>query len=159
MGQSERDAILRTFKEQNIPFEHFTHEPVYTSQQAMAARKGELHNGVKAMVLETERGVVLALLAADLKMDLKRFGEILEFKKVKLASKEIVLEKTGCEPGAVPPFWFSTPLPIYLDESVFDHEWAEFNIGLLTESVRIRTADLRKILPQRLLKFASIPQQ
>ena len=154
MSASEAQRIQQLLKEKNISFQHMVHEPVYTSEQAMQVRKGELHNGVKAMVLETERGVVLALLAADLKLDLKKFGELMQFKKVKLASKEIVLEKTNCEVGSVPPFGFATPLPTYLDESIFDHEWAEFNIGVVTESIKMKTSDLRLVLPQRLLKFA-----
>ena len=154
MSQAEATRIQQLLREKNIPFEHMTHAPVYTSEQAMQARKGELHNGVKAMVLETERGMVLALLAADLKLDLDAFAKLMEFKKVKLASKEKVLERTGCEPGSVPPFGFEPPLPTYLDETIFDHEWAEFNIGLLTESIKMKTSDLRLVLPQRLLKFA-----
>ena len=147
MGQDERDRILSTLKEHSFTFEHLVHEPVYTSQQATGVRKGKLHNGVKAMVLETDRGVILALLAADLKLDLKKLQELFKFKEVKLAKKETVLEKTGCEPGSVPPFGFSQPMPTYLDESVFDHADAEFNIGLVTESIRMKTSDLRKMLP------------
>ena len=154
MSASEATRIQSLLKEKNISFQHLTHEPVYTSEQAMHVRKGELHNGVKAMVLETERGVVVALLAADLKLDLKKFAELMEFKKVKLASKEIVLEKTNCEVGSVPPFGFANPLPTYIDASVFDHEWAEFNIGLHTESIKMKTSDLRTVLSQRLLQFA-----
>jgi Ala-tRNA(Pro) deacylase len=154
MGQPERDRILALLKEQNIPFHHFIHEPVYTSEQAAAARKGELHNGVKAMVCETERGIIIALLAADRKLDLETLAELIKFKKIKLASKEKVLLHTGCEAGSVPPFGFPQPLPTYIDETVFDHEYAEFNIGLLTESVRLKTSDLRKILPQKLLHFS-----
>jgi len=154
MGQLERDRILHLLKEQNIPFTHFNHGPVYTSEQAAAARQGELHNGVKAMVCETERGIILALLAADRKLDLEKLAHLIQFKKIKLASKEKVLAHTGCEVGSVPPFGFPQPLPTYVDETVFDHEHAEFNIGLLTESVRLKTSDLRKILPQKLLSFA-----
>jgi Ala-tRNA(Pro) deacylase len=154
MSLVERDRILSLLKEQNIPFHHFIHEAVYTSEQAAAARQGELHNGVKAMVCETERGIILALLAADRKLDLEKLAALIKFKKIKLASKEKVLANTGCEVGSVPPFGFPQPLPIYVDETVFDHENAEFNIGLLTESVRLKTSDLRKILPQKLLSFA-----
>ncbi len=154
MGQAERDRILRTLNEMNIPFEHLTHEAVYTSEQAMQARHGELHNGVKAMVCKTERGTILALLTADLKLDMEKLAKLILFKKLSLGSKERVLAATNCEPGSVPPFGFAQPLPTYIDESVFDHEWAEFNIGLLTESVKVRTADLRKVLPQKLLQFA-----
>lgn len=153
MGQPERDRILSLLKEQNIPFHHFVHEPVFTSEQAAAARQGELHNGVKAMICETERGIILALLAADRKLDLEKLASLIKFKKIKLASKEKVLANTGCEVGSVPPFGFPNPLPTYVDETVFDHENAEFNIGLLTESIRLKTADLRKILPQKLLAF------
>lgn len=154
MGQAERDRILALLKEQNIPFEHFVHEPVLTSEQAAAARNGKLHNGVKAMVLETERGMIVALLAADLRLDLKKLGAVQKFNDIKLAKRENVSAKTGCEPGSVPPFGFPQPMATYVDESVFDHEDAEFNIGLLTESVRIKTSDLRKILPQKLMQFS-----
>lgn len=154
MGIVERDRILQRFKEMNISVEHFVHEPVYTSEQAMRVRGGELHNGVKSLVCETERGIIVALLAADLKLDLEKLAQLILFKKIKLASKEKVLRSTNCEVGGVPPFGFDPPLPTYVDESVFDHEWGEFNIGLVTESVKVRTADLRKILPQKLLQFA-----
>ncbi|MBM3281878.1 MAG: hypothetical protein FJY86_00870 [Candidatus Diapherotrites archaeon] len=157
MGQAERDRILAKFNELNIPFEHLRHEPVYTSEQAMRARKGELHNGVKAMVCKTERGTILALLAADLQLDMEKLAKLILFKKLSLGSKERVLTATNCEPGSVPPFGFSQPLPTYIDESVFDHEWAEFNIGLVTESVKVKTVDLRRILAQRLLSFAQKP--
>ena len=111
MGQAERDRILTKFREMNIPFEHLTHEPVYTSEQAMRARKGELHNGVKAMVCKTERGTILALLAADLQLDMEKLAKLILFKKLSLGSKERVLAATNCEPGSVPPFGFATPLP------------------------------------------------
>jgi Ala-tRNA(Pro) deacylase len=155
MGQSERDRILSKFSEMNIPVEHLTHEPVYTSEQAMRVRGGVLHSGVKSLVCETERGIIVALVAADLKLDLEKLAKLILFKKIKLASKEKVLRATNCEVGSVPPFGFDPPLPTYVDESVFDHEWAEFNIGLVTESVKMRTGDLRKILPQKLLQFAA----
>lgn len=154
MSFAERDRILQKFREMNIPIEHLVHEPVYTSEQARHVRGGELHNGVKSLVCETERGIIVALVAADLKLDLEKLAKLILFKKIKLASKEKVLRATGCEVGSVPPFGFSPPLPTYVDESVFDHEWAEFNIGLVTESVKVRTADLRKILPQKLLTFS-----
>lgn len=154
MSQAERDRILSIFKENGITVEHMVHEPVYTSEQAMRARKGELHNGVKAMVCETERGIIVALLAADRKLDLEKLAELIKFKKIKLASKEKALAATNCEMGSVPPFGYPNPLPTYIDETVFDHEWAEFNIGLLTESVKVKTTDLRKVLPQKLLSFS-----
>ncbi|MEK6970383.1 MAG: YbaK/EbsC family protein [archaeon] len=154
MAHAERDRILSLLKELDIPFHPFTHEPVFTSEQAAAARQGNLHDGVKAMVCETERGIILALLAADRKLDLEKLAGLIKFKKIKFASKEKVAAHTGCEVGSVPPFGFPHPLPTYVDETVFDHENAEFNIGLHTESVRIKTIDLRKILPQKLLDFA-----
>ncbi len=154
MSTVERDRILETFRTHNISFEHLTHEAVFTSEQAMRARNGKLHNGVKAMVCETERGIILALLAADLMLDMEKLAKLILFKKIKLASREKVVARTNCEAGSVPPFGFDPPLPTYIDESVFDHEYSEFNIGLVTESVKVKTSDLRMILPQKLLKFS-----
>jgi Ala-tRNA(Pro) deacylase len=159
MGEEETKRIIGLLTKLNIPFKHLVHEPVYTSEQASKIRKSPLHNGIKSMVLETERGVIIALISADLKLDLKKLKKKFNFKKLQMAPPELVKEKTSCEPGSVPPFGYIQPLPTYIDKSVFDHEQADFNVGLTTESIQIQTSELRKILSQKLLDFAKKNEQ
>jgi len=142
----EAERILSLFKENNIDYQLCEHEPVYTSQEAAAVRSVELKTGCKSMVLKTKEGkFVLANVAADKKIDMKKLEEIVGT-KLSFASKEEVLQATNCEAGSVPPFGRLFGLPTFLDESVLENDFVNFNIGMLTKSVKIKKQDLLKIM-------------
>jgi prolyl-tRNA editing enzyme YbaK/EbsC (Cys-tRNA(Pro) deacylase) len=48
-------------------------------------------------------------------------------------------------------------LSTYLDPSVLENEYVNFNIGLLTKSVRIRSDDLTRLLGAVVAEFAKSP--
>ncbi|MBI4043262.1 MAG: hypothetical protein HY393_00455 [Candidatus Diapherotrites archaeon] len=155
MSESTLVRMKKTMEEKGASFEVLEHDPVFTSAQAARSRKGALHSGVKALVLKNENGVfVVALVAADKKVDLKKLAKTVGFKELNLAPKEEVLKATDCEVGSVPPFGFPKPLATYVDQSVFDNEVNEFNAGLHTVSIRLPAKELRKVLVQKLLDFS-----
>src|SRR6516165_4270893 len=80
------------------------HEPVFTSEQAAAVRGTPLSSGAKALVLKAGDAFLLAVLPADRKLKSKKAREALGVKSLRFASKEEVLQLTGLEPGAIPPF-------------------------------------------------------
>ncbi|MGE5638024.1 MAG: YbaK/EbsC family protein [Chloroflexota bacterium] len=102
--KEKADKILSIFKENNIEYQLYEHEPVYTSQQAATVRGVELKTGCKSMVLKTKSGkFILANIAANRKIDLKKLEKLVG-SKLSFAAKEEVLRVTNCEPGSVPPF-------------------------------------------------------
>jgi len=152
--EKEAQRILSIFKENNAEYQLYEHEPVYTSQQAATVRGVELKTGCKSMVLKTKAGkFILANLAADKKMDLKKLEEIVG-DKLSFATKEDVLQTTNCEPGSVPPFGKLFGLPTYLDESVLENDFVNFNIGILTKSVKISKQNLLRIMEPEIGKFS-----
>ena len=152
--EKEAEKILNIFKENNVNYQFYEHEPVYTSQQAAKARGVELKTGCKSMLLKTKAGkFVLANLAADRKIDLKKLEETLG-DKLGFATREEVLQATNCEPGSVPPFGRLFRLPTYLDESVLENNFVNFNIGMLTKSVKISKQDLLRIMEPKIAKFS-----
>ncbi len=64
----------------------------------------------------------------------------------KLASKDDVLQQTGCEFGAVPPVGHLQKLAVIVDLSIFKPESVEFSAGLKTKSIRLKSADFRAAL-------------
>ena len=60
-----------------------------------------------------------------------------------MATQEEVLEKTGCELGAVPPFGHKTKVLLLVDKKVYDNKESAFNIGLRTNSVKILTEEMK----------------
>ncbi len=144
--QEEADEILRIFKEKNVNYQLYEHEPVYTSQQAATVRGVELKTGCKSIVLKTkDKSFVLANVAADKKIDVKKLERIVG-SRLSFATPEEVMRVTNCEPGSVPPFGKLFGLPTYLDESVLENDFVNFNIGMLTKSVKISKQDLIKTM-------------
>jgi Ala-tRNA(Pro) deacylase len=152
--KKEAEKILSIFKENNVCYQLYEHEPVYTSQEAAKIRGVELKTGCKSMVLKTKDGkFVLANVAADRKIDLKKLERMLD-RKLSFASKEEVLQTTNCESGSVPPFGKLFGLPTFLDESVLENDFVNFNIGMLTRSVKISKQDLLKVMDPTISKFS-----
>ena len=150
----ETEKILMLFKENNVKFQIYEHEPVYTSQEAAKARGVELKTGCKSMVLKTKAGkFVLANVAADKRIDLKKLERILD-SKLSFATRDEVLQITHCESGSVPPFGWLFGMQTFLDESVLENDFVNFNIGMLTKSVKISKQDLLKIMNPIILKFS-----
>ena len=63
-----------------------------------------------------------------------------------MANPNEVLEKTGCEIGAVPPFGHKEKHQIVVDKGVYDNKESAFNIGLRTNSVKVKTDLMKKVL-------------
>jgi len=156
--KEEMDKLLDLFKKEGVGYELYEHEPVYTSEEASRVRGVELRSGVKALVLRSDDGrYLLADLAADRKADIKKLQELAKARKLHLASREEVISVTRCEPGSVHPSGGLFGIPTYLDRSVLENEYVNFNIGLLTKSVRIRSDDLTRLLGAVVADFAKSP--
>jgi Ala-tRNA(Pro) deacylase len=152
--KEEADKILQLFRENNVRYQLYEHPPVYTSQEAAKVRGVELKTGCKSMVLKLKDGkLILANIAADKKIDFKALESFLG-EKLSFATKEEVLKATNCESGSVPPFGKLFGLPTFLDQSVLENDFVNFNIGLLTRSVRINKQDLLKLMEPTVLRFS-----
>ncbi len=151
--------VLELFEKNNVNYSLYNHEPVYTSDQASRVRGVELKTGVKALLVRKskERQFILADIAADRKLDFKKLEMIAGTKKLQFATREEVIKVTNCEPGSVHPIGKLFGIDTYLDKSVLENEFVNFNIGMLTRSARISSKDLVKLLlPLKALEFSRL---
>ena len=142
------NKIKQILTEQKIWFEEDEHEPVYTSEQAAAVRGlPSAHAGVKAMILKTDSGkFLLALVPGDRKVDTKKIAQLEGVKKLELASAQEVERAAGVQIGSVAPFGLKTDLKTYLSSEILQNEFIFFNPGLHTRTIKMRAADLQKVL-------------
>lgn len=148
MGQHELERIKRFFEELSIKPEYFEHEAVVTSEDAAKTRDFELKQGIKAILFTNDNNQwVIVDVSADRKIDAKKVAAQLGWSKsrIRIATPEEVMEKTGCEIGAVPPFGSKEQIQILVDSGVYDNQESVFNIGLRTHSVRIKTEFMKKV--------------
>lgn len=155
MSELEVKRIKALLDSNNKKYEIFEHEPVYTSEQAAKVRGAELKIGVKSLVLKTKEGkLILGLVSADRRLDLKKLAKHLKTKWIKLANHQEVLKTTNCEVGSVHPFGIIHSLPIYLDSTILENEYIEFNIGVHTKSIKMKSKDLVEILNPEIGNFS-----
>lgn len=138
------ENIEGILKEKDIEYEVSEHKPVFTSEEAAEVRGVELKTGVKAMVLETSEGLLMALVPADKRVDMDRIKKLEKTDWVSLAKPGKVFAVTGCKVGSVPPFGYKNRLKTYFDEGILENEKINFNAGKHEVSIHMGAEDLKE---------------
>ncbi len=153
------ERIIALLDGNKIEYKLLKHEPVYTSEQAAAARTDvSLHQGAKAMVVKYQRlnikdqkEFIMCVLPGDKRIDFKKIRKVLNIADATLASPEEVERVIGVKVGAVSPFGNLSGLKVLLDESICDNEEIVFNAGDHSKSVKMKLSDyLCVVNPERL---------
>ena len=122
--------------------------------------RGEpLEVGGKALVLKVDSAFIVLVLSAARKLDSKRLRTALGARKIRFATREELLERTGLVPGSVPPFGEPLlPLELVVDQSVLENERIAFNAGSLEESIIMSVEDWRRCAaPSRVVDATELP--
>src|SRR3954447_20764148 len=131
------------------------HEAVTTSAEAAAVRGVELQSGAKAMLVKGRGGFVLAVLAADRKVDWKLLAPLVGGKGARFANDEELQEVTGLTKGAVPPFGRLFGVRTIYDRSLLEVETVNFNAGTHTDSIAMPRADMVRVGGGELAAFSA----
>jgi Ala-tRNA(Pro) deacylase len=137
--------LVELLQREGVEFRLTHHDRVTTSADAAAVRGVELRSGAKAMVVRGKQGFVLAVLAADRKVDWKRLAPLVGGKGARFADADELLESTGLTKGAVPPLGSLFGLRTIYDESLLAVDVVNFNAGLHTDSISMRRDDLIRL--------------
>ena len=146
--------IKQLLDENNIEYEFKEHQPVRTSEEAAAVRGDDIKIGAKALIMKANDRFVLCVLSAAKKLNSKKLKKILKTKNLRFATPEEVLQKTGCQPGGVPPFANIFDLELLVDKSITENEFMAFNAGERTKSLRMKTKDYLNLLNPEIAEFS-----
>lgn len=104
-----------------------------TAEEAAAAVGCELGQIVKSLVFMADGRPTLALVAGDRQVDTGKLAALLGVgrKKVRMATPDEVLARTGYSVGGVSPVGLATPVDLVADESLqrFERVWAAAGAG------------------------------
>ena len=154
MSDSVLSRLAHSLCNAGIPFTQTQHRPVYTSAEAAEVRGVSLHSGAKALIVKGGENFLMVVLPADLSLDSHVLRTLLGTKKLRFATKEEVLERTGLTPGSIPPFGSLFNLPTYCDERLADNERINFNAGDHSVSVQMNYSDYVAYESPRIAKVA-----
>jgi Ala-tRNA(Pro) deacylase len=141
MPVSVFERLQERLQTAGVSFTVLRHEPVYTSEQAAAARGVPLASGAKALVLKAGEAFVLAVVPADRKLDSKKARASLGTRSIRFATREEVEHLTALQPGSIPPFGSLFGLRTYCDPALGESASINFNAGDHSISVQMTHDD------------------
>jgi len=148
------ERLEQWLREAGVAFEVLEHAPAHTSEEAARVRGTRLRQGAKALVVRAEDRFVHCVLPANLRADNAALRALVGTRKLRFATREELLQLTGCEPGSVPPFGNLFGLPVFLDEALCANERVVFSAGSHARSITMRCADLVRVSGATVCRFA-----
>jgi prolyl-tRNA editing enzyme YbaK/EbsC (Cys-tRNA(Pro) deacylase) len=137
---------------------------VHSLEQAAQERGHRVEQVVRSLLFRVANGeYVLVLIAGPAQVDWKMLRRHLGQSRLSLATEAEVLEVTGYPIGAVGPLGLATPVPaagpggtpgrdgklkVLIDPGVMAEEEVSIGSGLRGTAVILRSADLRRALPE-----------
>jgi Ala-tRNA(Pro) deacylase len=148
------ERLVALLESEGVEFGLTHHAPVTTSEAAAAVRGVDLATGAKAMLVKGKTELLLAVLAADRKVDWKLLAP-LAGKGARFATADELEAATGLTKGAVPPLGRLFGLGTVYDESLLAVETVNFNAGTHTDSISMRCGDLIRVGGGKVASFSA----
>ncbi|NPV04054.1 MAG: hypothetical protein HPY67_04905 [Syntrophaceae bacterium] len=148
MSQEICQAIRGLLERMGIPYDEIDHPPVGSCEESLAYRGQAGWSGAssKCILLKAKGRYYLLVTTAEKEIKARLFKKEFGTKDIRFASREELMEVTGCDPGSVPPFGHRDPaLPFYVDEGILRAGHFMFNPAVPTKSFRVATGDLLRV--------------
>jgi Cys-tRNA(Pro) deacylase len=108
------------------------------------------HEIVKTLVMEDEeRKPLIVLMHGDRKVSTKELARQAERKRIEPCAPEAAQRHTGYQVGGTSPFGTKKPLPVFIERSILELPAIYINGGRRGLLLRMRAADLEKVLRPR----------
>lgn len=135
--------IISLLEKSGVDYKIYEHEPVYTCEQAARVRGVRIDEGIKCLLLKTDRHFILVLTRGDKKIDFEKINLLENSKSLRLANEKEIENIAECKIGCVHPFSNEKK---YFDKILLQQEMIEFNPGCHNKTVRIKVNDLLELL-------------
>jgi Ala-tRNA(Pro) deacylase len=136
-------------------YEITEHKPAFTAQHIAAAEHESGKFVAKPVVVKVDDRVVMFVLPACYKIDLKALKKQMKAKKVGLLTEEEMGQLFGdCELGAEPPFGNLYDMPTVIDKTIEDDDHILFQAGSHEKAIRMSMADYMKLVAPDVMEFS-----
>jgi prolyl-tRNA editing enzyme YbaK/EbsC (Cys-tRNA(Pro) deacylase) len=127
--------------------------PTPTVEAAAKAVNASPEQIIKSILFMVDGQAVLAVACGKSSIERRAIADLYGVgkKRVKLATPEMVLEISGYEVGAMPPFAHRQPLTTLIDTMVFDSSESYAGGGAENALVRINPQEILKVTGARVL--------
>ena len=149
-----RKIVLDTLNEQNIEYEMFEHQAVYTVDEIEDSDLWNHENGIGAKNLFLRDGSgkhhFLVIIREDKQADLKKVRDEIGSSRLSFASAERLMKYLNIEPGSVSPLGVLNDqecvVPVFFDEDLKEYEYIAVHPNDNTATIWMKLADLVNVI-------------
>ncbi len=135
-------------------YDAVAHRTVYTAYDAAQTLRRELKEIGKSLLIATDKAYVIAVVPANMRLDLKKLRKALAVKKVSIPNEKLVTRVFKVRPGAVTAFGGLHKVEVIADKSLLKVKDIILSAGTLTDSIRMKTKDFIAMEEAKLANFA-----
>ena len=149
------EQVCRALDAMGISYEHYTHPPVFTSDEATEHWADIPATRVKNLFLRNKKGNrhYLVILEIGKQADLRHLVKIIGDDRLSFGSPERLMSTMGLTPGSVSPFGLlndpAHAVHVIVDEDLRRTERLIFHPNINTASLTITVADFERFLAAR----------
>ncbi len=153
------EKLIQLLDSHNARYCLIDHAPEGRTPIVSELRGHPLKEAAKCIIVMLKLGKrvtkhVLGVVPGDAKVDLKALQNAFSATYVSFASRDIAEQLAGCPSGTVLPFPMDERLELVVDPTLFDSPTLYFNAARLDRSIRMSSADFRRITNPRLERIA-----
>lgn len=149
-------SVLNHLAQGGAAPQHLQHAPAHSSAEFAQRRNAPISLGCKALLMKVGGVFTIAALRSDRRMDNRSFRRALKAQKLRFASRQELLELTGCVPGQLPPIGAPIlPFRLVADRTVLSHDRVAFTAGTHTDSIVVNTQHWLALANPELYDFSA----
>ena len=143
--------IKQYLKDLNIEYKTFSHQPLYTCEQAEACNKEIKGIHSKNLFLKSKKSVncYLIIIPANEKLNIKEFESLLS-KKLTFSNEQELKSILNLTTGAVSPFGLindkDNKTTLIIKKQIWNSDFVSFHPNINTETLEIKGEDFQKYI-------------
>lgn len=156
--EAERLGKLRQLlDEAEADYEVLSHqETVASADEGVERGIGNLAQMAPTLILETERGLVAAIISGETRLSYKKIKRVLGLRNVSLAGPDVVLQTTGAHVGTVS--LVNQGMPTMVDTRLTKEPMVYGGCGVPCHTLRINPLDLIRVTGAEVFDFTETRQ-
>jgi Ala-tRNA(Pro) deacylase len=142
---------------QDVSYEQLHHAQAFTAQEVAHSLHLSGKRLAKAIVLDADGKLVMAVIPASHRLNLQELRAALEVNRLTMVPEsELVKTFPDCELGAIPPFGGLYGVDVWVDRALTNSEEVVFCAGTHQDCVNMKYSDFAKLAKPRLGRFSEV---
>lgn len=135
-------------------YDEVAHKTVYTAYDAAQTLRKELKEIAKTLLVATDKAYILAVVPANMKIDLTKLKKAVKAKKVSIPDEKMMVKVFRIKPGSMTAFGGLHKVEVWADKSLLKTKEVILSAGSVTDSVRMKVKDFLQLEQAKLAQFA-----